>query len=93
MEISQLAGAKKAPFWGGKRGCTLVLDLQTTNSSYGFDWPKHFSVDTLTNMPIHQGEFGIDIYCNPTACLVDYLPQVINQRHNIVILYSYAVCH
>ncbi len=55
--------------------------------------PKHFSIDTFADMPIHQSEFSIDIYCNTTACLVDYLPQVVNQRHNIVILYSYAVCH
>ena len=93
MEIRQLTDPQKAPFSGGKRGYTLVLDLQTTDSSYGFDWPKHFSVDTLTDMPIHQGEFCIDIDGHAVTCLVDYLPQVVNQRHNIVFLYSYAVCH
>ena len=93
MEIRQLTDPKKAPFWGGKRGCTLVLDLQTTDSSYGFDWPKHFSIDAFADMPIHQRQFSIDIDGDAVARLVDYLPQVINQRHNIVVLYRYAVCH
>ena len=48
---------------------------------------KHFSIDVLTDMPIHQGEFGIDIDGHAVARLIDYLPQVVNQRHNIVVLY------
>jgi hypothetical protein len=54
--------------------------------------PKHFSVDTFADMPIHQGEFGIDINGHAVARLIDYLPQVVNQRHKIaVLLYGYAV--
>ena len=49
MEIRQLTDRKKAPFWGGKRGCTLVLDLQTTNSSYGLDW----------HAAVHQADAGV----------------------------------
>jgi len=49
MEIRQLKGQKKAPFWGLKRGYTLVLDLLTTNSSYGLD--RHAAV--------HQADAGV----------------------------------
>ena len=49
MEIRQLTDPQKAPFSGGKRGYTLVLDLQTTDSSYGFD--RHAAV--------HQADAGV----------------------------------
>lgn len=54
--------------------------------------PKHFFIDAFADMPIHQGEFGIDVDGHAVARLVDYLPQVVNQRHKIaVLLYGYAV--
>ena len=49
MEIRQLTDPKKAPFSGGKRGYTLVLDLRTTDSSYCLD--RHAAV--------HQTDAGV----------------------------------
>ena len=54
---------------------------------------KHFTVDAFADMPIHQGEFGIDVDGDAVARLVDYLPQVVNQRREAVVVYGYVVVH
>ena len=54
---------------------------------------KYFSVNAFADMPIHQGEFCIDIDGHAVARLVDYLPQVVNQRRKAVVVYGYVVVH
>ncbi len=54
---------------------------------------KHFTVDALADMPIHQRQFCIDIDGDAVARLVDYLPQVVNQRRKAVVVYGYVVVH
>jgi predicted transcriptional regulator len=42
---------------------------------------------------IHQRQFCIDIDGDAVARLVDYLPQVVNQRRKAVVVYGYVVVH
>ena len=52
---------------------------------------KHFSIDTLANMPIHHGLFIIGRSSHMTTSLLDDLTQILHQRlcfelrHNLTV--------